>query len=305
MAHNHTHKHEQIDIGSVKGRLFFTISLNMVITIAEIVGGILSGSLALVSDALHNFSDSISIVISYIALRLKLRSNSMSHTFGLKRAEILAAVINSAVMIVICIYLFYEAIQRFLNPEPIDAGIMSIVAVIGLLANLIATLLLKKDSKSSLNIRSAYLHLLGDTISSVAVIAGGIAIAFWNINWIDPVLTVLIGIYIIRESYLILEEAIHVLMEGAPLDISIEDIQKDVEQFKEVKDIHHIHLWMVGDKDAHLEAHVNINDMKISESDSLRLKIEKSLHEKFGIDHITLQFECNQCPESGLIGQHK
>jgi len=288
----------------MKGRLFFTVALNAVITVAEIIGGVLSGSLALVSDALHNFSDSISIVISYIALKLKLRSNSMKHTFGLKRAEILAAVINSAVMIIICIYLFYEAAQRFLNPQPINAGIMSIVAIIGLVANLVATLLLKKDSQSSLNIRSVYLHLLSDTISSVAVIFGGIAIALWKINWIDPVLTVLIGIYIIRESYLILEEAIHILMEGAPLDISIEDIQKEVEKFDEVEDIHHIHLWMVGENDAHLEAHVNINDMKISESDSLRLKIEKSLQEKFGIHHITLQFECNKCPESGLIGQH-
>lgn len=305
MGHNHLHNINHVDAGSMKGRLFFTIALNMVITIAQVIGGILSGSLALISDALHNFSDSISIVISYIALRLKLRSNSMKHTFGLKRAEILAAVINSAVMIVICVYLFYEATVRFFNPQPINAGIMSIVAVIGLLANLIATMLLKRDSKSSLNIRSAYLHLLSDTVSSVAVIFGGIAIALWNINWIDPILTVLIGIYIIRESYLILEEAIHILMEGAPLNISIEDIQREVEQFKEVENIHHIHLWMVGDNDAHLEAHVNINNMMISESDSLRLKIEKALHEKFGIHHITLQFECNQCPESGLIGQHK
>ena len=306
MGHHHPHNHSHGgDVGSMKGRLFFTVALNMVITTAEIIGGILSGSLALLSDALHNFSDSISIVISYIALKLKLRSNSMKHTFGLKRAEILAAVINSAVMIVICVYLFYEAVERFLSPQPINAGIMSIVAVIGLLANLIATLLLRKDSKSSLNIRSAYIHLLSDTISSVAVILGGIAIAIWNINWIDPILTVLIGIYIIRESYFILEEAIHILMEGAPLDISIEDIQKEVEQFEEVEDIHHIHLWMVGENDAHLEAHVNIDDMKISESDSLRMKIEEALHKKFGIHHITLQFECNQCPESGLIGQHK
>lgn len=304
MAHNHSHNH-QADFSSMKGRLFFTIGLNFFITIAEIVGGILSGSLALISDALHNFSDSISIIISYIALKLKFRSNSMKHTFGLKRAEILAAVINSAVMIVICVYLFWEAIERFMNPTPIDAGIMGIVAVIGLLANLLATFLLRRDSKSSINIRSAYLHLLSDTVSSVAVIIGGIAIALWNINWIDPLLTVIIGIYIIRESYVILMEAIHVLMEGAPLNISIEEIQEEVEKFVEVENIHHIHLWMVGDNDAHLEAHVNVNDMKVSESDSLRVKIEKALHDKFGIEHITLQFECNQCPESGLIGQHK
>lgn len=285
--------------------MFFTIGLNFFITIAEIIGGILSGSLALISDALHNFSDSISIIISYIALKLKFRSNSMKHTFGLKRAEILAAVINSAVMIVICVYLFWEAVERFMNPTPIDAGIMGIVAVIGLLANLLATFLLRRDSKSSINIRSAYLHLLSDTVSSVAVIIGGIAIALWNINWIDPLLTVLIGVYIIRESYVILMEAIHVLMEGAPLNISIEDIQGEVEKFNEVQNIHHIHLWMVGDNDAHLEAHINVNDMKVSESDSLRIKIEKALHDKFGIEHITLQFECNQCPETGLLGQHK
>jgi cobalt-zinc-cadmium efflux system protein len=289
----------------MKGRLFFTIILNFIITAAEIIGGILSGSLALISDALHNFSDSISIIISYIALKLKLRSNSMKHTFGLKRSEILAAVINSVVMIGVCLFLFFEAYERFKNPQPINAGIMGVVAVIGLLANLLATFLLKKDSKSSINMRSAYLHLLGDTVSSVAVILGGIAIAIWNIGWIDPLLTVLIGIYIIRESYFILEEAIHILMEGAPLDISIEDIQMEVERFEEVENIHHIHLWMVGDNDAHLEAHVNIKNMMISESDLLREKIEETLHHKFGIHHITLQFECNQCPDVGLIKEHK
>lgn len=289
----------------MKGRLFFTIILNFVITAAEIIGGMLSGSLALISDALHNFSDSISIIISYIALKLKLRSNSMKHTFGLKRAEILAAVINSVVMIVVCLFLFFEAYERFKNPQPINAGIMGIVAVIGLLANFLAMILLKKDSQGSINIRSAYLHLLGDTVSSVAVILGGIAIAIWNTGWIDPLLTVLIGIYIIRESYFILEEAIHILMEGAPLDISIEEIQKEVEGFEEVENIHHIHLWLVGDNDAHLEAHVNIKNMMISESDLLREKIEETLHEKFGIHHITLQFECNQCPDVGLIKNHK
>ena len=304
MGHNHIHTNEG-DFEKVKGRLFITLLLNLLITIAEIIGGILSGSLALISDALQNFSDGISIVISYIALKLKQRNNSMKHTFGLKRAEILAAVINSSVLIIICVYLFYEAVERFFNPQQINAGIMSIVAVIGLVANFIGTVLLKSGSKNSMNIRSSYLHLLGDTVSSVAVILGGIAILFWNIYWLDPLLTILIGIYIIRESYFILSDAIHVLMEGAPLNISIEDIQNEVEKFSEVENIHHIHLWMVGDNDAHLEAHVNVNDMKISESDQLRLRIENSLHEKFGIHHITLQFECNQCSDTGLLGKYK
>jgi cobalt-zinc-cadmium efflux system protein len=302
LGHNHSHSDV---LTATKGRLIFVILLNLVITAAEVIGGLVSGSLALISDALHNFSDSISIVISYIALKLKHRQNSPRHTFGLKRAEILAAVINSAVLIVISFYLFYEAVKRFSSPEVIEPGIMSIVAFVGLLANLLAVLLLRKDSKSSMNIRSSYLHLLSDTISSVAVLGGGIAIFLWQIHWIDPLLTILIGIYIIKESYSILLEAIHVLMEGAPTNISIEEIQLEVEKFSEVENIHHIHMWMVGENDIHLEAHVNVQDMKISESDRLRKKIIERLHDRFDIHHITLQFECNQCPESDLIEQHK
>ena len=279
--------------------------LNFVITIVQIIGGILSGSLALISDALHNFSDGVSIIISYIALKLKEKSNSQRHTFGLKRAEILAAVINASVLIVIYIFLFYEAFNRLFEPHEIEAGTMTVVALIGLIANIIGTLLLKRDAKTSMNIRSSYIHLLSDSVSSVAVIFGGLAIAFWKINWIDPALTFLIGLYIIKESYDILGEAIHVLMEGAPADLSLNEIKTAVEKFPEVDDIHHIHVWTVGDNDIHLEAHVNVNDMKISESDKLRTKIEQLLERKFGIHHITLQFECNQCLEDGLLGKHK
>lgn len=279
--------------------------LNFVITVAQIVGGIISGSLALIADALHNFSDGISIIISYIALKLKQKDNSHSHTFGLKRAEILAAVINASVLIVIYIFLFYEAFLRFSDPHKVEVGLMTTVAFIGLIANIMGTYLLKRDSANSINIRSSYMHLLSDSVSSVAVIIGGLAIAVWDVMWIDPLLTVLIGIYIIKESYDILGEAIHVLMEGAPADLSLNEIKICVEKFPEVDDIHHIHIWTVGDNDIHLEAHVNVNDMKISESDKLRNKIEQLLESKFGIHHITLQFECNQCLEEGLLGKHK
>ena len=307
MAHNHLHNNQshQSVLNTTTGRLVITMLLNFVITIVQIIGGIISGSLALISDALHNFSDGISIIISYIALKLKRKSNSQRHTFGLKRAEILAAVINASVLIVIYVFLFYEAFSRFSEPRKVEAGMMTIVAFIGLIANIIGTLLLKRDSASSINIRSSYMHLLSDAVSSVAVILGGIAIAVWNVGWIDPLLTILIGLYIIKESYDILGEAIHILMEGAPPDISLDTIKEEVEKFSEVEDIHHIHIWMVGDNDVHLEAHVNISDMKISESDELRMKIEQLLESKFGIHHITLQFECNQCLESGLLGKHK
>lgn len=302
MSHNHSHEHS---LNTTAGRLIITMLLNFLITAVQIIGGLFSGSLALISDALHNFSDALSIIISYIAIKLKERDNSYRHTFGLKRAEILAAVINASVLVVIYGFLFYEAFKRFYEPEKIEAGVMTIVAAIGLAANIVGTMLLKRDSKTSLNIRSSYMHLMSDSVSSVAVILGGAAIAVWNVTWIDSLLTFLIGIYIMRECYLILSEAIHVLMEGAPADISLDEIKAEVEKFSEVEDIHHIHLWMVGDNDIHLEAHVNVSDMKISQSDSLRRKIEKMLESQFGIHHITLQFECNQCLEEGLIGQHK
>lgn len=297
MPHNHNHKY------STGSRLTATIALNFLTSLLEIAGGILSGSLSLISDALHNLSDGVSIIISYIAIKLTKKDISLKHTFGLKRAEILAAVINASTLIAIYIFLFYEAVKRFYSTSYIEPDMMIIVAVIGLAANIIGTLLLKKDAKESMNIRSSYVHLLSDAVASVAVILGGIAIYFWRAYWVDPLLTILIGIYIVRECFIILSEAIHILMEGAPLDVSIEDIQKEAGNFPEVADIHHIHLWMVGENDIHIEAHVSINDMKISESDGLRRKIEKALETKFGIRHITLQFECNMCDDKGLLGK--
>ena len=299
MAHNNSHSSTGI-------RLLITVLLNLFITVTEVIGGIISGSLALISDALHNFSDAISVIISYIAIRLKERDSSSKHTFGFKRAEILAAVINSSVLVIISIYLFYEAILRFQNPEPIKGILMTVVASIGLAANIAGTLLLKRDAKTSMNIRSSYFHLLSDAVSSVAVIIGGLAITFWNMYWLDPLLTILIAVYITRESFKILSDAIHVLMEGAPPDISIREIQSEVEKLEKVENIHHVHIWTVGENDVHLEAHIDVADMMISKSNILGEQIEELLKTKFGINHITLQFECEQCKDVGLVinGKH-
>jgi len=297
------YKHTQ---SSTRIRLLITVILNLLITVVEVIGGIISGSLALISDALHNFSDAVSVIISYIAIRLKERDNSSKHTFGFKRAEILAAVINSSVLVIISTYLFYEAILRFQNPEPIKGILMTVVASIGLAANIAGTLLLKRDAKTSMNIRSSYFHLLSDAVSSMVVITGGLAIILWKIYWIDPVLTILISIYITRESFKILSDAIHVLMEGAPPDISIKEIQSEVEKLEKVENIHHVHIWTVGENDVHLEAHIDVADMMISKSNILGEQIEALLKAKFGINHITLQFECEQCIDVGLVinGKH-
>ncbi len=301
MSHKHHHPTEFELNSSTTTRMFITMIMNFIITIAEVIGGIVSGSLSLISDALHNFTDGIAIIISYIALKLSKVKNSPKHTFGLKRAEIFAAVINSTVLFMISIFLFYESIHRFIEPEPIKGKLMIIVASIGLIANITGTLLLKRDAHKNINIRSAYLHLLIDAMSSVTVIIGGILITLFNIVWIDPVLTILIAIYVLKESITILREASHILLEGAPVNIDLRNVQIEVESIPEITDIHHIHIWKIGEKDIYFEAHLNIKDMLISQTDKIHHQIEHILSKKFGITHITLQFECDVCDNQNLI----
>ena len=299
MQHNHHHHH--VDATTSAARLFITMGLNFLITVVELVGGLLSGSLSLLSDALHNFSDGISIIISYIAVRMARQPRSAKYTFGLKRAEILAAVINAVTLIVICFYLFKESYERFIAPREIEGGLMIVVAGIGLIANVAGTLLLKAGSRDNINIRSAYFHLLGDAVSSVAVILGGIAIHFFRVYWIDPLLTVLISLYILVKSYEIVKEAIDVLMMGAPESISIESIQKEVEKIPGVNNIHHVHVWRLRENDVHFEAHIDVEEMLVSQTTELSSVIEEMLKSNYGITHITLQFESDKCKTRKLV----
>jgi cobalt-zinc-cadmium efflux system protein len=296
-----SHQHNHTDTETSGGRLFVTMTLNFIITIAEVIGGIISGSLSLISDALHNFSDGIAIIISYIAIKLKAQPKSSQYTFGLKRAEILAAVINSSVLIVISFFLLYEAYQRFMDPSEIQGGLMMIVASVGLLANVAGTLLLKKGSEQSINIRSTYLHLLSDAVSSVAVIIGGAAIYFWNIYWIDPVLTVLISIYIIKESFEIVKEAINVIMMGSPSNVSMDELKKVVEKIDGVTNLHHVHLWRLDEHDIFLEAHVEVKDMPVSDTGIILDQLQKELHDHFDVTHTTIQFECDKCDVKTMV----
>jgi len=282
-------------------RLLIALIMNVLITIAEIIGGILSGSLALLSDAFHNFSDCISIIISYIALRLSKLPRTSRFTFGLKRAEILAAAINAGTLIVICFYLFKEAYARFLSPQPISTGLMIVVAGVGLVANVIGALLLKSHSHDNMNIRSTYLHLMGDTISSVAVIIGGICIYFFRVYWIDPLLTVLISVYILKESVVIAKDAVNVLMMGSPQTVSIETIRKELEGIPGVKNIHHVHIWRLDEHSIHFEAHIDVEDMMVSETTRICSIIEEALKNNHGIGHVTLQFEIDKCESKRLI----
>ena len=297
----HKHHHYQIDRSTSTLRLFVTMMLNFLITVVEVIGGLLSGSLSLISDALHNFSDGIAIIISCIAIRLGKHPKTFKYTFGLKRAEILAAAFNAGTLIAISIYLFKESYERFVSPQHIEGGLMILVAGIGLIANLAGTLLLKKGSRDNINIRSAYLHLLGDTVSSVAVIIGGICIQLFGVNWVDPLLTILISVFILIKSIEIVKESINVLMMGAPESVSIENIQKELENIPGIKNIHHVHVWRLGEHDIHFEAHIDVEDMRVSQTTSLCTIVEEKLKHNHRITHITLQFETDKCDSKSLV----
>ena len=298
MSHNHSHNSSN---ETSEKNLFITMALNFFITVAEVIGGIISGSLSLISDALHNFSDGFAIIITYIAMRLSKKPKTLKYTFGLKRAEIIAAIINASTLIIISFFLIKEAVERFYNPSPITGSLMLIVAALGLVANVVGTLLLKKGSEGNLNIRAAYFHLLSDAVSSLAVIIGAVFIIFYKIYWIDPVLTILISLYILKETYEIVKESLDIVMMSSPEGIDLDAIKNIVEQIPGVKNIHHVHLWKMNDNDTHFEAHIEVENMSVSETSEIQRKIEQSLHDKYEINHTTLQFECDKCDPKTII----
>lgn len=303
--HDHSHHHHT----EIKGKkLLWVTFLNLSITIVQIIGGIISNSLSLLSDALHNLGDSSAVFIAFLAGKRSRKQPNLKKTFGYKRIEILAALFNGVVLIAICLFLFFEAYERFVNPEPIKGKIMFIVATVGLLANLISVVVLKKDKNHSLNVRAAYLHLLGDTFSSVAVIVGGIAIWKFEVFWIDPIITVFVGLYIIYHTLGVVKETVDILMQSTPTNINLNEIKKEVEKLNEIDNIHHIHVWKLDDTQIHLEAHINLrNNVSMIEMMKVRTRVEEMLQTKFKIGHITLQtgYECCNGNQDIIIKKHK
>jgi len=296
-----TRKHHNHQPVNEKNLLIATL-LNLVITIAELAGGIVSNSLSLLSDALHNLSDTFATFIAFLATRVGKKDANTKKTFGYKRIEILAAMLNAVILIVICIYLFKEAYERIQNPEPINSLIVIVVAMLGLLANVLAVTILRKDSKKNINVKAAYVHLIGDSLSSVLVIIAAVAIQIFEIYWIDPIITVLIGLYLIREGFVILKEAVNILMQATPENIDLEKIKMKVEGVEGVNNIHHMHAWNLTDHEIHFEAHIELaEDLKLSAAKPVQDKITKLLKSRFRIHHITLQFEYDSKHSKDII----
>jgi len=285
--------------------LIIVIFLNFFIFTSELLGGIFSRSLSLLSDSFHNLSDTISIVISLIAIRFSKRESSYKFTFGGKRAEIIASLFNSIFLFIVSFVLIRESIIRLTNPQIIQADLMLIIAIIGLFLNGISVILLKNFSKDSMNIKSSYLHLLMDTLSSIAVVIGGILMMLFKIYWIDAVLTLLITLYILKEGIEILIKSIKILMEQTPKGIDLDKLKNDVEKIEGISNLHHIHIWQIDEKNYLFEGHIKLkNDVPVSKADCIRKSVEDLLNNEFNISHSTIQIEYNGCYENDLIKKH-
>lgn len=303
--HHHRHHHNTADTDRTQKNLLFSTVLNLTVAVAEVIGGIFSNSLALISDALHNLGDTSALFIAYLANLISKKDHNRRKTFGYKRIEILAAMFNAIVLVVIIVYLFVEAYHRLLNPEPVKGRVMFVVAIIGFLANLASVLLLSKHSGKNINIRAAYLHLLGDTVSSVVVIITAVLIYFFNLYWIDPVVTFLLGIYLLKETFMILREAVDILMQATPQGLDLVEVKTALESIPEIDNIHHVHAWNLSDQDIHFECHIDLrSDLRISETETIKSLIHTILKNKFNISHVTIQYEYNCCDDKNMIHSH-
>lgn len=289
--------HVHPDKTSKQKNLVISIFLNALIVIGELFAGILSNSLALISDALHNFGDFISLILSLTALRVSGWKATPEKSFGYLRAEIIVAFINSSALVLIGVYIIYEAIGRLVNPQPVAALWVIIVAGLSFIANSVSTYLLHKNSHEDLNTKTAYLHLLYDSINSFLVVAAGILIYFFNLVILDPVFSIVIGIFIIKSGWDVVIETVNILIEGTPRHIDLTEVQAFISSFPEIKEAHHLHIWSISSKMNALSVHVVIEDQLISKGYLIVKSLEKALNEKFGIDHPTIQLEADLSKE--------
>ncbi|AIY12628.1 cation diffusion facilitator family transporter [Cellulophaga baltica] len=305
MGNNHAHGHQH-NHPDLKGRnLLISILLNIIITVAQVIGGLVSGSLSLLSDALHNFSDVLSLIVSYIATLFAKKEASTNKTFGYKRAEIIAAFVNSASLIVVAIILIKEAVERFFEAQPvIQSNIVIWLSLLGIVANGLSVLLLKKDADSNMNMKSAYLHLLTDMLASVAVLIGGLVMKFYELYWVDALLTLIIAFYLIYVGYDLLKTSTRVLMLFTPNTIEVNKIVEALHKIDTIKNVHHVHIWQLNEDEIHLEAHIDFDtDIRLSEFDAILEKIEEEVFHKFGINHVNIQPEYDKVDNKQIIVQ--
>jgi len=298
----HEGKHQHVDsIDTTEFRLLITLVLNFIIPVVQVIGGIYANSMALISDATHNFSDFTAVLISYIGYKIGQKGASAHQTFGYWRAELMAALLNVAILGGASAYILYEACQRLFNPETVSGWIVVWVAGVGVIGNGLSAWLLHKDAKHSLNVRGAFLHMLGDLLTSVVVLLTGIIFIFKPWYWLDPVLSFFIVCFILKNCWGILKEASGILMNATPSGINIEEVKKTFEQIPGVRGVHYLHAWNLSSSSIAFSCHVVVLDQPISQTETLANTIRETLLHRFGIDHPILQFETSECGNGSTL----
>ena len=293
-GHHHNHNHQSSEI--MEGRLKLAVGANILLTLAQIIGGIISGSLSLIADALHNFSDAASLVIALIAIRIGKRPADSQKTFGYRRTETVSALINLTSLIIIGFYLCYEAIHRFINPEPITGWMIIIVAGIAFIVDLFTAILTYSQSKHSLNIRAAFLHNLIDGLASIGVIIAGVLIMLFGWVWADAAITLIIAGYVLYQGFIEFPKVVHQLLDGTPEGIEIPDVIHKMSEIDGVSDVHHVHIWKLDEQRNALEAHVILENWEqVEQMEQTKFELKKLLKEQFSIEHSTLEFEKHDC----------
>jgi cobalt-zinc-cadmium efflux system protein len=298
------HNHHQVAPDSGDARVFWAITVNMLLTIAQIVGGVISGSLALIADAIHNLSDALALVIAFVARKIARQPANEQMTYGYGRAEIVAALINYTTLIVIGLYLAYEAIVRFFDPAGVDGWLVVVIAGIALIVDLLTALFTYALSKQSMNIRAAFLHNVADALGSIAVIVAGILILLYDWRLMDPLVTLLIAGYILWQSIVEIGAVIRILMLGSPPDVDTADVLECIRTVGGIADVHHVHLWQMQEKENALNAHLVIAPDQWNNADSIKGEVKSALRNGFSISHTTLELERSPhaCADQKIIG---
>lgn len=289
---------------ATRKRLLIAIGLNGFIFIVELIGGLLINSLALISDAMHNLSDFLALILSYVATHIFIWKSNSKKSYGYVRIEIFIAFINSLILVLIGSYIIYEAINRLHNPKEVPGLWMILIASSAFVINTISTLLLRKDAHHDLNVKSAYLHLLTDALESLAVVITGVLIYLKEWYLLDPIISIAIGVFVIKSAWSILTETVHILTEGTPKGINLEEVADFIRSIPEVKNVHHLHIWSLSSQFRALSAHIVVEDQYISQGCKIIKHIENELHNKFNINHPTLQLESETCPNQDTIVHH-
>jgi cobalt-zinc-cadmium efflux system protein len=276
-------------------KMKLVVLLTLGIFLLEFLGGILTNSLALLSDAGHIFADVFALGLSWGALALSGLPASQKKTYGYLRAEVLAATINGVTLLLVAIGIFVEAFIRIKHPVPVKSLEMFVIAVIGFLVNLVVFLKLKGIAQHSLNIKSAFLHVLGDMLASVGVIVGGVIMLFTHLYIVDPLISVLIGLIILRGAYSVIKESTNILLEGVPINVKLNEVESVLRNVEGVEDLHELHVWSVSSKDVALSCHVMVKEQSTHSAQKILDQIRSNLKEKFKIEHTTVQFECRCC----------